>query len=118
MTHNVEVKNHAEENMTGARVVVIGAGTMGAAVARRLLAAGATVDVWNRGPEPTHALAGIGARVHADPHDAVRGAPLVLTLLPTGDAPRDVMVGRGVVDAMGCSAAARSGWAQQEPAPG
>ena len=31
------------------RVVVIGTGTMGAAITRRLLAAGLTVAVWNRG---------------------------------------------------------------------
>jgi 3-hydroxyisobutyrate dehydrogenase len=93
-------KDHAGENRSRAHVAVIGAGTMGAAVARRLLAAGATVDVWNRSPEPTRALAGLGARVHADPNDAVNGAPVVLTLLPTGEVVRDLLVVRGVVDAM------------------
>jgi 3-hydroxyisobutyrate dehydrogenase len=105
---NMTGENMTGENMTGERVAVIGAGTMGAAVARRLLAAGATVDVWNRSPEPTHALARLGARVHADPRDAVRGAPVVLTLLPTGDIVRDVMVERGVMDAMAPGAV----WAQ------
>lgn len=100
MTQNLEAEDHAEKNLTGTRVAVIGVGTMGAAVARRLLAAGAAVDVWNRSLEPTHALAGLGARVHADPLAAVEGTPVVLTLLPTGEVVRDVMVERGIVDAM------------------
>jgi len=53
--------------MTALRVAVIGAGTMGAAVTRRLLAAGAAVDVWNRSAAPTHALAGLGAEAAAGP---------------------------------------------------
>jgi len=90
------------------RIAVIGLGTMGAAMAHRLLSAGATVHVWNRSPEPARALGELGAQVHDDPRDAVAAATVVLTMLPTADAVRDVMVGCGVVDAI------RSGavWAQ------
>ena len=84
----------------GTRVAVIGTGTMGTAMARRLLAAGAAVDVWNRSPQPAKDLGELGAHVHDDPHQAVAGAPVTLTLLPTGDVVRDVMVEGEVVDAM------------------
>jgi 3-hydroxyisobutyrate dehydrogenase len=100
---NVEGDDHSETSppdLTGAGVAVIGTGTMGAAVARRLLSAGATVDVWNRSPQPTRELALLGARVHHDPHQAVTSASVVLTLLPTADVVHEVMVDRGVVDAM------------------
>jgi 3-hydroxyisobutyrate dehydrogenase len=106
--HGIEGENPAEESIAGTRIAVIGAGTMGAAMVRRLLAAGAIVDVWNRSPEPTRALGGLGAHVHGDPHDAVGRARVVLTLLPTGDVVGDVMVERGVVDAMAPGAV----WAQ------
>jgi 3-hydroxyisobutyrate dehydrogenase len=100
---NVEGKDRTEKSppdLTGTDVAVIGTGTMGAAVARRLLSSGASVDVWNRSPQPTRELASLGARVHDDPHQAVAGVPVVLTLLPTGNVVRDVMVEGGVVDAM------------------
>ena len=108
---NVDVKDDTKggaPHMNGTRVAVIGTGTMGTAMARRLLAAGATVDVWNRSPQPTKELGEIGARVHDDPHRAVADARVVLTLLPTGDVVRDVMVDGGVVDAMAPGAV----WAQ------
>jgi 3-hydroxyisobutyrate dehydrogenase len=108
---NNEVKGDATKNapdLKGIQVAVIGTGTMGTAMAHRLLAAGATVDVWNRSPQPAQQLAELGARVHDEPHRAVAGAPMVLTLLPTGDVVRDVMVEWGVVDAMAPGAV----WAQ------
>ena len=45
MIHGIEGENPAEESIAGTRIAVIGAGTMGAAMVRRLLAAGAIVDV-------------------------------------------------------------------------
>ena len=108
MTDTVAANDPADKKLDEGHVAVIGAGTMGAAMVRRLLAMGATVDVWNRSSEPTHALAASGARVHADPGPAVKRAPVVLTLLPTGDVTREVMVGGGVLDAMAPGAV----WAQ------
>src|SRR5487761_1462826 len=81
-------------------VTVIGTGTMGSAVVRRLLGAGIPVNVWNRSPQPALALARLGATDFDDPSDAVEAAPLVLTLLPTAEAVSELMVGRRVVDAM------------------
>jgi phosphoglycerate dehydrogenase-like enzyme len=59
---NVEGKDRTEKSppdLTGTDVAVIGTGTMGAAVARRLLSSGASVDVWNRSPQPTRELASL-----------------------------------------------------------
>lgn len=89
-------------------VAVIGPGTMGAAVTRRLLGAGPAVNVWGRHPRRALDLAGAGAVVFDDPKDAVSTASVVLTWLPTAAAVDDVMVGFGVLDAM----APRAVWAQ------
>lgn len=87
---------------------MIGTGTMGAAMVRRLLSAGATVDVWNRSPQPARQLGALGAQVHDRPHQAVAGVPVVLTMLPTAKVVQEVMDQGGVVDAMGPGAV----WAQ------
>jgi 3-hydroxyisobutyrate dehydrogenase len=63
----------------------LGLGAMGAPMARRLLAAGYPLTVWNRTRARAEALAADGARVAADPADAVRGADTVVTML-TGPA--------------------------------
>jgi 3-hydroxyisobutyrate dehydrogenase len=89
-------------------VAVIGTGTMGAAIARRLLSTGMSVAVWDRSPQSTVALAELGATAFDDPRDAVAVASVVLTLLPTADAVTEVMIGRGVVDALAWQAV----WAQ------
>jgi 3-hydroxyisobutyrate dehydrogenase len=89
-----------ESSWSGGPVTVLGAGTMGSAMARRLLSCGFGVRVWNRSPEPLEALAKSGAGTFTDPHDAVRNAAVVLTLLPTADVVTDVMFGAGVLEAM------------------
>jgi 3-hydroxyisobutyrate dehydrogenase len=100
--------DHPTPHLSGTRVTVIGTGTMGTAVVHRLLAAGATVNVWNRSPGPARELAALGAQVHAGPRAAVNGAAVVLSLLPTGDITRSVMLGRGVITALAPGAV----WAQ------
>jgi 3-hydroxyisobutyrate dehydrogenase-like beta-hydroxyacid dehydrogenase len=79
------------------RVSVLGLGTMGQAVAGRLLARGHTVTVWNRTPGRQHPLADHGARVAGSVADAVAGAEVVLTLLTADDAVREVCLGDGGV---------------------
>lgn len=81
-------------------VAVIGTGTMGSAIARRLLQQCFAVRVWNRSPRPADALAELGASAFDHPADAVADASIVVTLLPTAEALADVMFGRGVVDAI------------------
>lgn len=71
-------------------VAVLGTGTMGAPMARRLAAAGATVRAWNRTAARAMALAEHGVTVAADPAGAVRGADVVLTMLADDEALRKV----------------------------
>lgn len=89
-------------------VTVIGTGTMGSAIARRLLDEGMAVSVWNRSPQPALALAQLGATAFEDPRDAVATAKVVLTLLPTQAAVAGLMIGQRVLDAM----APQAVWAQ------
>jgi len=73
-------------------VAILGAGAMGAAFAERLLDEGFAVAVWNRTPGPTATLAQRGATAHPKPDQAVDRADVVVTMLPTADAVREVML--------------------------
>jgi 3-hydroxyisobutyrate dehydrogenase len=64
-------------------VAVIGAGTMGSAFSRRLLAAGMRVSVWDPNPAAATRLAEAGAVAAATAADTVRDADVVLTMVPT-----------------------------------
>jgi 3-hydroxyisobutyrate dehydrogenase-like beta-hydroxyacid dehydrogenase len=84
------------------RIALLGLGRMGAPMAARLVAAGHSVRVWNRGPAGYDRLAdelaaldvSAGAE-HADsPADAARDAELVLTVLADGAALGSVLSGR------------------------
>jgi 3-hydroxyisobutyrate dehydrogenase len=70
-------------------VAVLGTGIMGAPMARKLLAAGFPVRVWNRTAEKAAALADEGAAVAETPADAAGGAQVVLTMLSDADAVLD-----------------------------
>jgi 3-hydroxyisobutyrate dehydrogenase-like beta-hydroxyacid dehydrogenase len=63
------------------KIAFLGLGTMGAPMARRVLAAGYPLTVWNRSPERAAVLAGEGARVAETPAEAVREADVVVTML-------------------------------------
>jgi 3-hydroxyisobutyrate dehydrogenase len=73
------------------RIAVLGTGTMGAPMARRLLHAGFGVRVWNRSPAKAAELVADGARTAATPADAVTGADVVITMLTDGAAVKQVM---------------------------
>jgi len=85
-------------------VAVIGAGIMGSAMARNLVAAGLTTRVWDRSPSATGSLADAGAVVAASAREAVRDAGVVITMLPTADAVESVIFDGGVAEAFddGC----------------
>ena len=85
------------------RVAVLGTGIMGSAMARNLVAAGLPTTVWNRTP---HAVD--GATSAGSAREAVAGAAVVITMLPTGDAVREVMFDEGAADALAADAV----WAQ------
>jgi 3-hydroxyisobutyrate dehydrogenase-like beta-hydroxyacid dehydrogenase len=82
------------------RVTVIGMGTMGAAVAHRLLDSGLDVSVWSRHPTSALPLVEHGAKAYDEATDAVQQAEVVITLLPTAEATVDVMLGGQVLGAM------------------
>lgn len=81
-------------------VAVIGVGTMGGAMAARLLACGAEVAVWSRHSDSTVSLVNAGATAHSEVTDAVKDADVVMTMLPTSDATTQVMFDSMAVDAM------------------
>ena len=86
---------------TEATVAVLGTGTMGTPIARRLLEAGFSVRVWNRTRARAQALAADGAKVTTSPSEAADGARLVLTMLSDGEAVEQAMLGQaGALEAM------------------
>ncbi len=72
-------------------VAVIGTGTMGSAMAQRLVGAGMHVGVWARHRSSTTELADRGATAFESAADAARESDVVITMLPTADATEDVM---------------------------
>jgi 3-hydroxyisobutyrate dehydrogenase len=89
-------------------VAVIGAGIMGSAMARNLVAPGLTTRVWDRSSSATAPLADAGAVVAASAREAVRDAGVVITMLPTADTVESVIFDGGAADAL----ADGSVWAQ------
>jgi 3-hydroxyisobutyrate dehydrogenase len=85
-------------------VAVIGAGIMGSAMARNLVAAGLDTRVWDRSAQATGALAEAGAVVASSAADAVKDAGVVITMLPTADVVSSVIFDGAVTDAFaeGC----------------
>ncbi len=98
----------AEDPTKPPTVAVIGLGTMGSAMARRLLDQGHQVRAWDRSAEPLKVLAVAGAHSEDDPVEAVSGAAVVLTMLPTAEVVTDVILGGTVLEAMASGAV----WAQ------
>jgi 3-hydroxyisobutyrate dehydrogenase len=82
-----------------APTAVLGTGIMGSAMARNLLAARLPTTVWDRSPSVTAPLSEAGARVAASPEDAVNGASVVITMLPTADVVNSVIFDGGVATA-------------------
>lgn len=89
------------EGVPAPRVAVIGLGTMGRAMADRLLSAGLRVNVWSRRPASTMSFIDLGATAYADATQAVADADVVVTMLPTLDAINEVMLDAKTLDAMG-----------------
>ncbi len=98
----------ANGNEARPTVAVIGAGIMGSAMARNLVAAGLNTRVWDRSSSATAPLADAGAVVAASAREAVRDADVVITMLPTAGAVDSVFFDGGAADAL----ADGSVWAQ------
>ncbi|GHD04453.1 3-hydroxyisobutyrate dehydrogenase [Novosphingobium pokkalii] len=71
-----------------AKIAVLGLGAMGSRMARRLVAAGHEVHVWNRSRPATEAIA--GATLAATPRAAAQGAQAVIAMLRDDEASRAV----------------------------
>ncbi|MGH2867792.1 MAG: NAD(P)-dependent oxidoreductase [Solirubrobacteraceae bacterium] len=74
--------------MTGetlSRVGLLGTGLMGSAMGHRLRDQGIEVIAWDRQPEHVRALEERGAERARSPNEVVRGADIVVTMLPTAD---------------------------------
>ena len=82
------------------QIAVLGIGLMGFPMARRLCAAGHTVHAWNRSRDKAQRLAPLGATVHAEAAEAVRGAEIVVCMLESGPVIADVLFRQGAADAM------------------
>ncbi|WP_281178270.1 NAD(P)-dependent oxidoreductase [Sphingomonas sanxanigenens] len=76
-------------------VAVLGLGLMGSGMARRLLAAGFDVAVWNRSAAKTAPFADTPARVAGSPAEAAAGAAIVIAMLADDDVSRSVWAGEG-----------------------
>jgi 3-hydroxyisobutyrate dehydrogenase len=85
------VSDHGDSNGRPA-VALLGVGIMGSAMARNLLRAGLPTTVWDRSAAATAPLAADGATVAASVADAVRDAHVVITMLPTVDVVRSVVL--------------------------
>jgi 3-hydroxyisobutyrate dehydrogenase-like beta-hydroxyacid dehydrogenase len=75
------------------QVAVIGLGAMGGRFARRFLAAGHEVIVWNRTPDKAAELVELGAASAGSPADAARRAEVLITVVSDPTALRAVTEG-------------------------
>ncbi|MFT4000940.1 MAG: NAD(P)-dependent oxidoreductase [Rhizobium sp.] len=86
--------------MGGRKIAFLGTGLMGAPMARRLLAAGFAVTVWNRDRSKAEPLGAEGAVVMDTAVEAARGASVLFTMLTNGGAVSEVLFGSGVADVL------------------
>ena len=94
----------ANGSSAGVTVTVLGAGIMGSAMTRNLVAAGLDTRVWDRSAAASGPLGAAGASVAGSAREAVQGAEVVITMLPTADVVESVIFDGGVAGAFadGC----------------
>jgi 3-hydroxyisobutyrate dehydrogenase len=85
-------------------IAFLGLGTMGGGMARRLIAAGFPLAVYNRSRAKAAAVAADGARIAASPRDAADGADMIFSMVSDDVASRAMWLG-----AAGAIAGARRG---------
>ena len=78
-----------------ATVGFIGLGNMGGPMAANLVKAGHTVTGYDLNPASLEALAKAGGKIASSAADAVKGASVVITMLPAGEHVRDVYLNQG-----------------------
>ena len=89
------------------KIGILGLGSMGAPMARRLARAGHTVTAWNRTRARAEALAADGVRVADWPAEACRG-DLLISMLSDDAALDDVVLPGGRLVSAGTPGPARS----------
>jgi 3-hydroxyisobutyrate dehydrogenase len=80
-----------EQATSAPSVALLGAGIMGAGMARSMLRAGIPLRVWNRTRSRAEPLEADGAIVCGSPAEAARGADVIVTMLADGPTVLDVM---------------------------
>jgi 3-hydroxyisobutyrate dehydrogenase len=80
-------------HLTNTRVALLGLGIMGSGMARRLLAAGASLTVFNRSVERAAPFAAEGAVVADSPRNAAANAEIVFSMVADDDASRAMWEG-------------------------
>jgi 3-hydroxyisobutyrate dehydrogenase len=79
--------------MNKPQIAFLGLGIMGSGMARRLLANGYSVMVYNRSVEKSKALAADGAKVAKSPRDAAAGAGAIISMVADDNASRALWFG-------------------------
>jgi 3-hydroxyisobutyrate dehydrogenase len=82
---------NAEASQEKVRVGLLGVGLMGSAMAHRLLDRGIAVIAWDRNAEHLRDLESRGGQPTEKPREVVRGAGVVITMLPTAEVILDVV---------------------------
>ena len=89
------------ETVTKPRVALLGLGLMGSGMARRLLAAGFPLAVYNRTASRVAPLAAEGAQAAASPREAAAGSAVAISMVADDAAARAVWLGeRGALDGL------------------
>jgi len=79
--------------MKTTRIAFFGLGTMGGGMARRLIAAGYPLTVYNRSAGKAEALAREGAAVARSPREAADGAEIIISMVADDQASRGMWLG-------------------------
>jgi 3-hydroxyisobutyrate dehydrogenase len=79
--------------MSNVRVALLGLGTMGSGMAKRILEAGFALTVYNRRAERGAALESAGARLAGTAREAAEGAEVVISILADDEACRNIWLG-------------------------
>ena len=82
--------------MSFSKIAFLGTGLMGEPMCKNLIKANLPLTVWNRTKDKTHELENLGAEVASSPHDAVKGAEVIITMLSDGAAVYDLIFKQNV----------------------
>ena len=91
--HGLKTCATDETHMSKPTVAFLGLGLMGGGMARRVLAAGFPLAVYNRSADSAAALAAEGARAARSPREAAEGADVIVSMLADDDAARSLWLG-------------------------